>query len=106
MSHSSGRVIRKNVVARPAPSSSAASYRSAGIDAMPAENSTTKKPTVDQTSTAITHHRARSGSPSQSGWTLPSPMPRSNELIEPLSGLYAKANSSATIAIESTCGKK
>ncbi len=87
MSHSSGRVTLKKVVARFAPSSSAASYSSAGMEAMPAEKSTTKKPTVDQTSTAITHHRAMLGSPSHRGWTESRPIPRSRELIAPLSGL-------------------
>ncbi len=33
-------------------------------------------------------------------------MPRSRELIAPLSGLSANWNSRATIAMESTCGKK
>lgn len=76
------------------------------MEAIPAENRTTKKPTVDHTSTAITHHSARFGSPSHSGWRLSRPTPRSTELIAPLSGLYAKANSNATMAMDSTCGKK
>ena len=73
---------------------------------MPAENSTTKKPTVDQTSTAMTHHRARFGSPSQSGWTLPSPIRLQDELMRAAVRVVREPNSRATIAIDSTCGKK
>lgn len=76
------------------------------MEAMLTEKRTTKKPTVDQTRTTITQMRARSGSPSQSGWILPRPKSFSAELIAPLFGLYANWKSSATITIDSTCGKK
>jgi hypothetical protein len=77
------------------------------MEAMPAEKRTTKKPTVDQISTAITHQSARSGSPSQSGrFSSDTPTALSAEFSAPLLGLYANWKSRATMAIDSTCGKK
>ncbi len=72
---------------------------------MPAENSTTKKPVVHQTSTAMMTHSASCGSPSQVG-TSSKPTALSVPLIMPWAGSKANWNRMATIAIESTCGKK